>query len=128
MYFHVLLVLYFKYFILIIMEKSCSHCKFTTKFQSNLIRHQKNAHRFVETRFKCEYCPYATNSNYNMQRHRSRFRELGIDCNSRNNCQQRIICPVCRSKYELRNELRQHIVTNHNEEENHVFESDSGKY
>jgi len=89
----------FLYFILFIMEKSCSDCKFTTKFQSNLIRRQKNAHRFVETQFKCEYCPYATNSNYNMHRHQSRFRELGIDRNSKNNCQQRIICPVCRSKY-----------------------------
>uniref|UniRef100_A0A2S2N9J0 C2H2-type domain-containing protein n=1 Tax=Schizaphis graminum TaxID=13262 RepID=A0A2S2N9J0_SCHGA len=107
------------------MEKSYSQCKFTTKFQSNLIRHQKNTHRSVATQFKCE-CPYATNSKYNMELHRTRFRELGIDCY--NNFSQRIICPVCGSKYQLRNELRQHIVTDHNEtieEENIVFESDS---
>jgi len=115
------------------MDKSCSHCNFTTKYQSNLIRHQKNTHELVAIAnvksIKCEYCPYVTNSSYNMERHRSRFREMGIDCN--NNFSQRIICPVCGSKHQLRKELRQHIIINHNEtieEENLVFESDSGKY
>jgi len=51
---------------------------------------------------------------------------MGCDCN--NNFSHRIICG---SKHQLRKELRQHIITSHNEtmeDENLVFESDSDKY
>lgn len=107
---------------------ACSECNFKTKIQTDLKKHFVHVH---DKKFKCEHCPYQTNSPQAFEQHQE-YHTPGrsFACNYEN-CYYRGLthkqlanhigqvhkntrkyqCPICHKFYKKKTHLARHLVT-----------------